>query len=246
MYRKAPRLARILTCAAAVPALLVVAGCSSDSGSGSGSGSGSDSGKKDQGATAKQSPSAAPTVEPAKFAALPDACKALGKATIGELVPKAEKAEGAADTSSDPQARRGCSWKGLDDKGLKGSQYHYLTYGVQRFESNQTLGSGDERAKKQLDKQVGKVQSKDGVKDARSNPVSGIGDQATTVSYGAKEAGTEFQHAVVVTRTGNVVVTLDYNGSGYAGTKAPAQADLMKGAQKAAKEIVAAIAKANQ
>jgi hypothetical protein len=249
MYRKAPRIARILTCAVALPALFVVAGCSSDSGSGSSSGSssGSDGGtKQDQGAAEKQSPSVAPTVPPAKFAKLPDACKALAKETVGELVPKAEKAEGVADTSSDPETRRGCSWKGLDDKGLKGSQYHYLTYALQRFESDASLGSGDKRAQEQVAKQVNKVQGKDGVKDVRANPVSGIGDQASTVTYGAREGGTDFGHAVVVTRTGNVVVTLDYNGSGYSGATAPSSAELMKGAQKAAKEVVASIATANK
>ncbi|MFF0746488.1 DUF3558 domain-containing protein [Streptomyces sp. NPDC004111] len=247
MYRKAPRIARILTCAVAVPALFVVAGCSSDSGSGSSSGS--DGGtKQDQGGASaeKQTPSAAPTVPPAKFAKLPDACKALGKETVGELVPKADKAEGTPDASSDPETRRGCSWKGLDDKGLKGSQYHYLTYALQRFESNQALGAGEKRAEAQVAKQVNKVQGKDGAKDVRSNPVSGIGDQASTVTYGAREGGTDFQHAVVVVRTGNVVVTLDYNGSGYSGAKPPSSADLMKGAQKAAKEVVASIATANK
>ncbi|MFD3518135.1 DUF3558 domain-containing protein [Streptomyces sp. NPDC058657] len=250
MYRKAPRIARVLTCAVAVPALFVVAGCSSDSGSGSSSGSssGSDGGtKQDQGATAeKQNPSAAPTVPPAKFAKLPDACKGLAKETIGELVPKAEKAEGTADNTSDPETRRGCSWKGLDDKGLQGSQYHYLTYALQRFESNASLGSGEKRATEQVTKQVNKVQGKDGAKDVRANPVSGIGDQATSVTYGAREGGTDFQHAVVVTRTGNIVVTLDYNGSGYSGAKAPSPGDLMKGAQEAAKEVVASIATANK
>jgi hypothetical protein len=246
MHRKAPRIARILTCAVAVPALFAVAGCSSDSGSGSGSGS--DGGtKKDQGAaTAKQTPSAEPTLPPAKFAKLPEACKALAKGTIEDLVPKAEKAAGEPDKSSDPEKRRGCSWKGLDDKGQKGSQYHYLTFSLHRFESNPALGSGEKRAEEQTAKQVNKFQGKEGAKDIRSNPVSGIGDQASTVSYGAREGGTDFEHAVVVTRTGNVVVTLDYNGAGYSGAKVPASAELMKGAQKAAKEVVASIATANK
>ncbi|MGW7411546.1 DUF3558 domain-containing protein [Streptomyces sp. NPDC054863] len=245
MYRKAPRIARVLTCAVAAPALLVVAGCSSDSGSGSGSGS--DGGaKKDQGAAAKQTPSAPPTVAPAKFAKLPDVCKALSKDSIEELVPKAEEAGGTADKSSDPEVRRGCSWKGLDDKGVKGSQYHYLTYLLNRFESNQALGTGESRAAKQLAKQVAKVKGKDGAKDARTNPVSGIGDEASMTSYQARESGTDFQHAIVVARTGNVVVTLDYNGAGYSGAKLPDSADLMKGAQKAAKEVVASIAAANK
>ncbi|WP_433546283.1 DUF3558 family protein [Streptomyces sp. CA-294286] len=245
MHRKAPRIARILTCAVAVPALFAAAGCSSDSGSGSGSDGGT---KKDQGAdTAKQTPSApSATVPPAKFAKLPDACKALAKATIEELVPKAEKAAGEQDASSDPEKRRGCSWKGLDDKGQQGSQYHYLTFSMHRFESNPALGTGEKRAEEQVGKNVNKFQGKEGAKDIRSNAVSGIGEQASTVSYGAREGGTDFEHAVVVTRTANVVVTLDYNGAGYSGAKVPASAELMKGAQKAAKEVVASIATANK
>ncbi|MCX5205031.1 DUF3558 domain-containing protein [Streptomyces sp. NBC_00237] len=243
MYRKAPRIARILTCAVAAPALLVVAGCSSDSGSGSGA----DGGKKESGAAQQQKkPSAPPTVAPAKFTALPDACKALKKETTEDLVPEADKAAGVADESSDPQTRRGCSWGGLDDKGVKGSQYHYLTYSLQLFESNQALGSGETRATQYVTKQVNKVQGKEGVKDVRANPADGIGDQASTIVYGAREAGTDFQHAVVVARTGNVVVTLDYNGAGYAGTKAPDPADLLKGAQKATTEVVESIAAANK
>ncbi|CAM5248633.1 hypothetical protein GCM10010329_08500 [Streptomyces spiroverticillatus] len=244
MYRKAPRIARILTCAVAAPALLVVAGCSSDSGSGSGA----DGGKKDSGAAQEQQkkPSAPPTVAAAKFASLPDACKALKKDTIEDLVPEADKVEGKADDSSNPQTRRGCSWGGLDDKGVKGSQYHYLTYSLQLFESNQALGSGEKRATEYVTKQVNKVQGKEGVKDVRANPAEGIGEQASTIGYGAREAGTDFNHAVVVARTGNVVVTLDYNGAGYAGTKAPDPADLLKGAQSAAKEVVASIGAANK
>jgi hypothetical protein len=42
-----------------------------------------------------------------------------------------------------------------------------------------------------------------------------------------------------------VVVTLDYNGAGLAGDKTPDADDLMKDAQKAAKEAVASVTKAN-
>ena len=47
-------------------------------------------------------------------------------------------------------------------------------------------------------------------------------------------------------RTGNVVITLTYNGAGYAGAKTPSAADLMKGAEAAAKEAVASVAAANK
>lgn len=46
-------------------------------------------------------------------------------------------------------------------------------------------------------------------------------------------------------RTGNAVVTLTYNGAGYAGAKTPSGADILKDAEKAAKEAVAAVADAN-
>ncbi|MFE7242949.1 DUF3558 family protein [Streptomyces sp. NPDC057580] len=236
MHRSAPRLTRILACAA-VPVMLVVAGCSSDSDS-----------KKESGSSSASAPSAQKTeatVEPAKFAELPDPCDAISAKTITSLVPKAKSKAGTPARSSDTGARAGCSWNGLDDNGVKGSQYRWLDVGFTRFESDQALGSGAKRAQEDLANQVAKSKATEGAKKVVEAPVSGIGDQATTVTYDLTKTKEDFKYATVVARTGNVVVTLTYNGAGYAGAKTPSGDDILKGAEKAAKEAVAAVADTN-
>ncbi|MGW1297875.1 DUF3558 domain-containing protein [Streptomyces sp. NPDC002533] len=236
MHRSAPRLSRILACAA-VPVMLVAVGCSSDSGS---------DGKKNAGSsssgTAGTKPSE-PTVEPAKFDDLPDPCGSIGKKTIEDLVPEAKKKGGTAGGSSDLSARSSCSWNGLDDQGVKGSQYRWMDVGFTRFDSDQSLGSGAKRATEDYAKQVTKTKASEGAEKVAEEPAAGIGDQATLVTYGLSKTGEDFVYATVVARTGNVVVTLTYNGAGYAGAKTPSSADIVKGAQKAAKEAVAAVEK---
>lgn len=235
MHRSAPRLSRILACAA-VPVMLVVAGCSSDSGD-----------KKESDSSASSTaPSASkkaePTVEPAKFATLPDPCKSITKKTVTSLVPSAKSKNGTATKSSDITSRAGCSWNGLDDNGVKGSQYRWLDVGFTRFESDPALGSGAKRAQQDFAKQVSKAKATEGAKKVTEAPADGIGDQATTVAYDLSKTSEDFKYATVVTRTENVVITLTYNGAGYAGAKTPSAGDILKGAEKAAKEAVAAVA----
>ncbi|MER5746239.1 DUF3558 domain-containing protein [Streptomyces sp. NPDC002225] len=240
MHRSAPRLARILACAA-VPVMLVVAGCSSDSGD-----KDKDKGKEGAGSSASASPGgsekAEPTVEPAKFASLPNPCKTVTKKTITSLVPSAKSKNGTAATSSDTSSRAGCSWNGLDDNGVKGSQYRWLDIGLTRFDSDQALGSGADRAQQDFTKQVTKTKTAEGAKKVAEKSVSGIGEQATLVTYDLTKTKEDFKYATVVARTGNVVITLTYNGAGYAGAKTPAADDIAKGAERAAKDAVAAIA----
>ncbi|WP_097983262.1 DUF3558 domain-containing protein [Streptomyces sp. f150] len=236
MHRSAPRLSRILACAA-VPVMLVAVGCSSDSGS---------DGKKNAGSsssgTASSKPSE-PTVEPAKFADLPDPCTSIGKKTIEDLVPEAKKKGGTAGGSSDLSVRSSCSWNGLDDQGVKGSQYHWMDVGFTRFDSDQALGSGAKRATEDYGKQVTKTKATEGAEKVAAEPAAGIGEEATLVTYGLSKTDEDFVYATVVARTGNVVVTLTYNGAGYAGAKTPSSSDIVKGAQKAAKEAIAAVGK---
>ncbi|WP_137988700.1 DUF3558 domain-containing protein [Streptomyces vilmorinianum] len=238
MHRSAPRLTRILACAA-VPVMLVVAGCSSDS----------DSGSPDKG---KGSASAAPsaqqstkTVEPAKFAKLPDVCKSISAKTTASLVPKAKAKNGTTANSSDTTSRGGCSWNGLDDKGVKGSQYRWLDVSFYRYESDASLGSGQERAQDNFTKELAKLQATEGAKKLRTTDAPGVGEQSKAVAYELKKTGEDFKYASVVARTGNVLVLLTYNGAGYAGAAAPADKAMMEGALKAAKEAVAAVAAAN-
>ncbi|MGW5425175.1 DUF3558 domain-containing protein [Streptomyces sp. NPDC003943] len=246
MHRSAPRLSRILACAA-VPVMLVAAGCSS--------GSGSDSGDKGSGtpdkaaSSAAATPSAAPTtkkVEPARFAKLPEICKSLSSKTIDELVPKAKNKKGTAATSSDVTSRGGCSWNGLEDKGTKGSNYRWLDVSFYRYESDATLGSGQERGAENYAKELAKVQATEGAKNLKTTKTSGVGDQADVVSYELRKTDEDFQYASVVARTGNVVVLLSYNGAGYAGAKTPSEKWISDSAVKAAKEAVAAVAAANK
>ncbi|WP_330245115.1 MULTISPECIES: DUF3558 family protein [unclassified Streptomyces] len=236
MHRSASRLTRILACAA-VPVMLVVAGCSSDSGS-----------KKESDGSSSSAPGAkksVPAVAPAKFAELPDPCKAISTKTITSLVPKAKSKAGSPATSSDTSARAGCSWNGLDDNGVKGSQYRWLDVGFTRFDSDQALGSGAKRAEDDFTKQLAKTRTAEGAKKMVEAPVSGIGEQATKVTYDLTKTGEDFKYATIVARTGNVVVTLTYNGAGYAGAKTPSGTDILKDAEKAAKEAVTAVAGAN-
>ncbi|MFJ7198160.1 MULTISPECIES: DUF3558 family protein [unclassified Streptomyces] len=234
MHRSAPRLSRILACAA-VPVMLVVAGCSSDSGDKK------ESGSSESSASASATKKAEPTVEPAKFSALPDPCKSIAKKTVSSLVPSAKSKNGTAATSSDALSRAGCSWNGLDDNGVKGSQYRWLDVGFTRFDSDQSLGSGAKRAQQDFDKQVAKAKAAEGAKKVAEAPVSGIGEQATKITYDLTKTSEDFKYATIVTRTENVVVTLTYNGAGYAGAKTPSADDILKGAEKAAKEAVAAV-----
>ncbi|MEU4180712.1 DUF3558 domain-containing protein [Streptomyces sp. NPDC026589] len=235
MHRSAPRLSRILACAA-VPVMLVAVGCSSDSDS---------DGKKNAGSSSSGTPSAKPTeptVEAARFDDLPDPCTSVTKKTIKDLVPEAKKKNGTAGRSNDLAARSSCSWNGLDDKGVDGSQYRWLDVGFTRFDSDQSLGSGAKRATAEYTKQVTKAKASEGAEKVAAEPTTGIGEEATTVTYGLSKTDEDFAYATVVARTGNVVVTLTYNGAGYAGAKTPSSASIVKGAQKAAKEAVAAVA----
>lgn len=237
MHRSAPRLSRILACAA-VPVMLVAVGCSSDSDSGSDA-------KKNAGSSSSGASSAkpsAPAVEPARFTDLPDPCGSITKKTIEDLVPEAKKKNGTAGRSNDLAARSSCSWNGLDDKGVKGSQYRWLDVGFTRFDSDQSLGSGAKRATDDYAKQVTKAKATEGAEKIAAEPTAGIGEEATLITYGLSKTDEDFAYATVVARTGNVVVTLTYNGAGYAGAKTPSSADIVKGAQKAAKEAVAAVA----
>lgn len=240
MHRSASRLTRVLACAA-VPVVLAVAGCSSDSGKASGS----DSGKKsDSSSSAKPSGKPSAVLEKATFAALPDPCKALQTATIDSLVPEAKDKNGAAAKSNDLTSRAGCSWNGLDEDGLKGSQYRWLSASFFRYDSHASLGSADKRAEEQYNKQVEVAKASEGAQNLAAEPAGGIGDQATSVVYSVKK-DVDFFNTTIVARTHNVVITLDYNGAAYEGSGAPDQAKLLQDAIVAAKEIVASVDAAN-
>ncbi|MEU3730456.1 DUF3558 family protein [Streptomyces sp. NPDC033538] len=235
--QQAKRLTRLLVGAAAVPVMLVAAGCSSDSGSDDG---------KDKAAeksAASKSASPSPTVRAAAYGKLPEPCSVLSKKTLDDLVPEADS--GKEGASNDTAMRASCSWDSLDDNGVKGSQFRWLSVSMLRFESDVTRGEGDKLAQKYYQKQVEDVRAVDGAQSLKSEPVAGTGDEATAVRYDLKKKEGTFKQQTVVTRVENVVVTVDFNGAGLAGDKSPDADDLAKDAQKAAKEAVASVTKAN-
>ncbi|MFG2678131.1 DUF3558 family protein [Streptomyces sp. NPDC048392] len=234
---RAKRLARVLVGAAAVPVMLVAAGCSSDSGSDDGK----DKAARESAASKSASPS--PTVRAAAFRKLPEPCAVLAEKTLDDLVPKA--GSGKEGTTDDTATRSGCSWDSLDDNGVKGSQFRWLSVSMLRFESDVTRGEGDELARDYYRKQLRDAQAAQGAKAVKTTPLSGTGDEASVVRYDLKKKEGTFKQQTVVARVENVVVTVDYNGAGLAGDKTPDADDLVKDAQKAAKEVVAAVTKAN-
>ncbi|MFI7383333.1 DUF3558 domain-containing protein [Streptomyces sp. NPDC049813] len=239
MHRPTKRLTRVLACAAAVPVVLVVAGCSSDSGSGSG-----DTAEKGAGSASSASATAdaAKKVAPATYKGLPKACSALSKKTLDDLVPKGDSKAGASD---DEQTRANCSWSSLDNNGVKGSQFRWLNVSLVRFESDANRGSGDKLATAYYAKQVKDAQATQGAKGVKTQPVPGAGDEATLVrfdsTYKEKKKDVTSKQQTVVSRVDNVVVTVNYNGSGLAGEKTPDADDLSKDTEKAAKEAVASV-----
>ncbi|MGW1161244.1 DUF3558 domain-containing protein [Streptomyces sp. NPDC002513] len=242
--RPGARLRRLLVCAAAVPAVLVAAGCSSDSGSGSGGGT-KPQAQKQHTADAKPSQSAsADAVQPAAYATLPKPCAVLSAKTLGSLVPKGAKS-GKQGSSDEAGTRSNCSWSSLQNNGVKGSQFRWLNVSLLRFTSDATRGSGNKLAQEYYDKQVQNAQSVDGAKNTTSGPVTGAGDQATAVRYDLKKKEGAFKQETVVARVENVVITLDYNGAGLAGDQTPDANDLAKAAEKAVKEVVSSVTAAN-
>ncbi|MFD7836303.1 DUF3558 family protein [Streptomyces sp. NPDC059761] len=242
MHRSASRLTRVLACAA-FPVILTVAGCSSDSGKGSASG-----GDKKPGASsssAKPSGKASAELEKAAFAKLPDPCKSIQAKTVETLVPEAKDKNGTATKSNDLASRGSCSWNGLDEDGLKGSQYRWLSISLVRYESHSSLGGANKRAEDQFNKQVETAKATEGAQNVKVEQAGGVGDQASSVVYGVKK-DVDFFNTTIVARTQNVVITLDYNGAAYEGAGAPDQAKLLENAIAAAKETVASVAAANQ
>ena len=243
MHRPA-RITRILAACAAVPVILTAAACSSDSGSDKSDGGKSDSGSPS--ASASSGKDEGDAVKQAAYAKLPEPCKALSAKTIGDLVPEVDDKSGEASASDDTASRGSCYWKGLDTNGTKGSQYRWLNVNLLRYDSNATLGSGEKQAEAQLQKRVEEAKTLEGAKAVKSEPVSGLGDEAVVVSFDQKKKEGDFKNQRVVVRVENAVVVLDFNGAGLAGAKSPDVGDMAKDAKSAAKEAVASVVAANK
>ncbi|WP_405553701.1 DUF3558 family protein [Streptomyces sp. NBC_01171] len=240
---RATRLSRALVCAAAVPAVLITAACSSDSGDAPGKAGAS---AKPSGGSASQQPSAkpSPTVQASVFRKLPEPCKVLPKKTLGDLVPEADT-DGKKGSSDNTANRSSCSWTSLDNNGVKGSQFRWLNVSLLRFDSDTSRGSGNDQAHTYYTRQVQDAKAASGAKNTKTEALGGTGDEATAVHYDLKKKEGAFKQQTVVARVENVVITLDYNGAGLAGDKTPDAGDLTADAKKAAKEAVSAVASAN-
>ena len=243
--RPAPRLVGLLACAVVTLPVLLVAGCSSHSGSGSGShansGSnpGSPSSKAPSGAGAVPT-STTPPPTPARFAAIPPACKAATTATLATLVPKAKSPAGTATRTTDVQSRSGCSWTG---NGPDGYQYRWLSVTLQRFGNDPQLGPAEDQAKKRYAEQLQEVGK--AAYGAPTTPLTGLGDEAAQVSGRTTVAKVTSQNDTVVAREGNVVVIVEYEGAGLAGKKNPDAKTVTSGAQRVARDALTAVAAAN-
>ncbi|MCQ4081210.1 DUF3558 domain-containing protein [Streptomyces sp. RB6PN25] len=225
MHRQAPRLALLLA-SATVPVMLV-AGCSSGSGSSNGAQSGSG------GAAASSSADASPSLAPAKYAKVPDPCKAINQNTVKSMVPSVKDAGGQPVASEDANDRGGCSWTGLD-----GYQYRYLDDSFQRFDSAPGGGSAEEQAASALQTAVQNAAKAAG---AKTTQASGVGDEATLITWDANKSNTDYHYATVVARTSNVIVTVDFSGAGLEGDNKPKADQMNTDAQQAAKDAIASV-----
>ncbi|MFC7468815.1 hypothetical protein ACFQVA_16585 [Actinomadura keratinilytica] len=152
-------------------------------------------------------------MEKAAYGTLPEACSTLSEKTLKDLVPDADSLKGKTGKSDDTASRATCSWNSLDTKGVDGSQFRWLHVSLMRFDSDEALGSGAERAEKYYAKQIADAKATEDAKEVAAEPVSGTGDAATVVSYELKKKEGTFKQQSLVTRVENVVVTVDYNGA---------------------------------
>ncbi|GGU64371.1 hypothetical protein GCM10010211_31930 [Streptomyces albospinus] len=218
--------------------MLLVAGCS-------GSTSAKSSGDSAPSGSSSSAGNPSPTVAAAKFKKLPNPCEAFSKDTINKMLPKVKDAAGSQGKSTDTAARGACSWSSSDDQGVDGTQFRWLDVAYQRYDSDPAIGSGDKRATDFYTKQIADAKGTKGAKKVAAAPTAGTGDAATAVTYDISKDDNDFKNTTIVARTANIVVTINYNGAGMAGADTPNGNDLLKLAQAAAKEAVAAGAKAN-
>ena len=195
----------------------------------------------------RKASSPSPTVAAAKFKKLPNPCEAFSKDTVKKLLPKAKDASGRAGQVHRQRRARHLL---LEQLGRQGRRRHPVPLAGHRLPALRLRAgpsaTGEKRATDFYGKQVSDAKTTKGAKKVEDGRrPSGTGDEATAVTYDLKKDGNDFKNTTVVARTSNIVVTLNYNGAGLAGGDTPKADDLLKKAQAAAKEAVAAAAKAN-
>lgn len=228
MHRIDPRLARKLACAAVAVPVLVLAGCTSD-----------DSGEGGDDSESSPSPSESASMAPVKFKQLPDPCKTMSKGTVEDVVPNAQSEKGKNLASTDTKSYGSCLWSG--GSGKNNSEYRSLTISLKRYDSGPSLGSGDTQAQRFLKQESESVTGDKENKKAQQGKVTGIGQEAVSVGYETKKKDQDYRINRTVVRTYNVVVTVDYEGTGFEDAKLPSADELKKNAEKVARETVAAV-----
>lgn len=229
MHRITPRLARRAACAAVAVPVLLVAGCSSDSGDPeptgpSSSASASTGGKKP---------------DPAAYKSLPDPCKAVSEKTVEDVVPGTEDKSGKNLASSDTDSYGACLWSG--GSGDIDADYRALTVSLKRYDTDASLGSGDEQAQRFVQQEVQAVEGDEAHKKPEQSKVSDVGDEALAVTYETEKKDNTYRATRVVVRDQNVVVTVDYEGTGFEDADPPSRDEVRKNAEKVAKEASGAI-----
>ncbi|MDT3396123.1 hypothetical protein RKE29_05605 [Streptomyces sp. B1866] len=214
-----------------LPALLAV-GCSSGSG-------GDDKGPDETSPTPGRT-SASPTLAPGKYAKLPAPCSALPPRTVDRLVPRDGSKHGKSLPTTDSGESGSCLWSRLD-----GYQYRSLTVSLRLLPSDPALGAGETRARDYAAEQAQRAATAEGLRKAVTGQAQGIGDAASTVRGESKKDGEDFRNQTVIARAANVVVTVELDGAGYEDAKTPDGARLLKDAQAAAEEALAAVERAN-
>ncbi|MBB1247123.1 DUF3558 domain-containing protein, partial [Streptomyces durbertensis] len=204
--------------------------------------SGSDDPKEgapdDKAAGASASPSVEPKPEPVTHSSLPKPCDTLAEKTVKDVVPGAES--GKVLNSEDQDSYGTCLWTGLDEY-----DYRALSVALRRFESDITLGSGGKRAAEHAEKQRDAVAANEDNKNVEESELAGVGDSATGIAYETKKKdgkkSEDYREHRVVVVSDNVVITVDYSGAGFEDAKTPSADTIREGAEKAAKEALAAL-----
>lgn len=228
MHRIDPRLARKLACAAVAVPVLVLAGCTSDDSGDGGGESESSSG-----------PSESPSAAPAKFKQLPDPCKTMSKGTVKDVVPNAQSEKGKNLASTDTESYGSCLWSG--GSGKNDSEYRALTISLKRYDSGPSLGSGDTQAQRFLKQESESVTGNKENEKVQEVKVSGFGQESVSIGYETKKKDQDYRANRTIVRTYNVVVTVDYEGTGFEDAKLPSVDELKKNSERVARETVAAV-----
>ncbi|WP_308416912.1 DUF3558 family protein [Streptomyces sp. AJS327] len=223
-----------IACTAIALPVLLVAGCSSDSG-------GDEGGGNPSADSSAPSDDSAPSLPPGKFKALPDACGALGKKALQTLVPNATDAGGKRLGDSDAKDASTCLWS-----GLKKYDYRQLTITLKRFDSDASLGPADKQAGAYLKQQIAEIKDNETNKGVKEKPLKGVGQTGSTLGFthekkSDKGKKNEFRAQHLVSQNHNLVVTVEYEGTGFEGGDLPSADTLDKGAEKAAQRILSQV-----